>query len=41
MIYRKLKLAAIGTPDELEDKFKASGLEELFIGLSTGEIDFE
>ncbi|MHA1991636.1 MAG: ABC transporter ATP-binding protein [Candidatus Hodarchaeales archaeon] len=35
------KLAAIGTPDELEDKFKASGLEELFIGLSTGEIDFE
>ena len=35
------KLAAIGTPDELEDKFKSTGLEELFIGLSTGEIDFE
>ncbi|MHA2366710.1 MAG: ABC transporter ATP-binding protein [Candidatus Hodarchaeales archaeon] len=35
------KLIAIGTPDELEDKFKASGLEDLFIGLTTGEIDFE
>ena len=35
------ELIAIGTPDELEDKFKASGLAELFIGLTTGEIDFE
>lgn len=35
------KLIAVGAPDELEEKFKASGLEELFIGLTTGEIDFE
>ncbi|MFW9993606.1 MAG: ABC transporter ATP-binding protein [Candidatus Odinarchaeota archaeon] len=31
----------IGTPDELEDKFRASGLEDVLIGLTTGEIDFE
>ena len=35
------RLAAIGTPDELEQTFKATGLEDVFIGLSTGEIDFE
>lgn len=35
------ELIAIGTPDELEEKFKASGLIDLFIGLTTGEIDFE
>ena len=40
-IMNKGKLVAIGTPDELEEKFKASGIEEIFIGLSTGEIDFE
>ena len=34
------RLIAIGTPDELEEKFKKSGLESLFIGLTTGEIDF-
>jgi hypothetical protein len=31
------KLAAIGTPDELEEKFKAAHLEDVFIGLATGE----
>ena len=35
------RIIAIGTPDELEEKFKKSGLEDLFIGLTTGEIDFE
>ncbi|MHA2363784.1 MAG: ABC transporter ATP-binding protein [Candidatus Hodarchaeales archaeon] len=35
------KLIAVGKPEELEEKFKASGLEDLFIGLTTGEIDFE
>ena len=35
------KLVAIGTPDELEEKFKRTGLEDLFIGLTSGEIDFE
>lgn len=35
------RLIALGTPDELEEKFKSSGLEDLFIGLTTGEIDFE
>lgn len=35
------RLIAIGTPDELEEKFKKSGLEDLFIGLTTGEVDFE
>ncbi|MFW9928230.1 MAG: ABC transporter ATP-binding protein [Candidatus Thorarchaeota archaeon] len=34
------RIVAIGKPEELEEKFKATGLEELFIGLSTGEIDF-
>lgn len=40
-IINKGKLIAVGAPNELEEKFKASGLEELFIGLTTGEIDFE
>ena len=31
------KLAAIGTPDELEEKFKKADLEDVFIGLATGE----
>lgn len=35
------KLLAIGKSTELEEKFKTSGLEDVFIGLSTGEIDFE
>ncbi|HKZ39563.1 MAG TPA: ABC transporter ATP-binding protein [Candidatus Hodarchaeales archaeon] len=35
------KLVAVGEPAHLENQFKASGLEELFLGLSTGEIDFE
>ena len=35
------KLAAIGKPNELEDKFRASELEDVLIGLTTGEIDFE
>jgi len=35
------KLAAIGKPEELEDKFRASELEDVLIGLTTGEIDFE
>jgi len=33
----KGKMAAVGTPDELEEKFQKAGLEEVFIGLSTGE----
>ncbi|MFX0069422.1 MAG: ABC transporter ATP-binding protein [Candidatus Hodarchaeota archaeon] len=31
------KLVAIGRPDELEDKFKAADLEDVFVGLVTGE----
>ncbi|MCY3413477.1 MAG: ABC transporter ATP-binding protein [Candidatus Heimdallarchaeota archaeon] len=31
------KLAAIGTPDELEEKFKAAHLEDVFEVLLTGE----
>ncbi|MGQ4912775.1 MAG: ABC transporter ATP-binding protein [Candidatus Thorarchaeota archaeon] len=31
------KLAAIGEPSELEDKFRAANLEEVFTGLVTGE----
>jgi len=34
-------MAAIGTPDELEEKFQKAGLEEVFIGLSTGEGVFD
>lgn len=34
------RLIAVGSPDELEEKFKKSGLEDLFIGLTTGEVDF-
>jgi ABC-2 type transport system ATP-binding protein len=33
----KGKLAAVGTPDELEEKFQRAGLEDVFIGLTTGE----
>lgn len=33
----KGKLAAVGTPDELEEKFQKAGLEDVFIGLTTGE----
>jgi len=31
------KLAAIGEPSELEEKFRAANLEEVFTGLVTGE----
>lgn len=31
------KLVAMGDPDELEDKFKAANLEDVFVGLVTGE----
>lgn len=31
------KLVAIGNPDELEEKFKAADLEDVFVGLVTGE----
>jgi len=31
------KLVAIGTPKELEEKFKQANLEDVFIALSTGE----
>lgn len=31
------KLVAIGDPDELEDQFKAANLEDVFVGLVTGE----
>ena len=31
------KLVAIGKPSELEEKFKAANLEEVFTGLVTGE----
>lgn len=34
-------LAAIGRPGELEEKFKAANLEELFTGLVTGEGIYE
>lgn len=30
-------MVAVGTPDELEEKFQKAGLEEVFIGLATGE----
>jgi ABC-2 type transport system ATP-binding protein len=33
----KGKLAAIGTPDELEEEFKQADIEDVFIGLATGE----
>ncbi len=33
----KGKLAAIGTPDELEQQFTQAHLEDVFIGLTTGE----
>ncbi|MHA2053964.1 MAG: hypothetical protein ACW99F_10225, partial [Candidatus Hodarchaeales archaeon] len=33
----KGKLAAVGTPDELETKFQSAGMEDVFIGLTTGE----
>ena len=33
----KGKLAAVGTPSELEEKFQKAGLENVFIGLTTGE----
>ena len=31
------KLVAIGNSDELENEFKAANLEDLFVGLATGE----
>jgi len=33
----KGRLAAVGSPDELEEKFQRAGLEDVFIGLTTGE----
>lgn len=33
----KGKLAAVGTPDELEIKFQKAGLEDIFVSLTTGE----
>ena len=33
----KGKLAAVGTPDELEEKFQKAGIEDVFVGLTTGE----
>ena len=33
----KGKLVALGTPDELEEKFQKAGIEDVFIGLATGE----
>ncbi|MHA1994495.1 MAG: ABC transporter ATP-binding protein [Candidatus Hodarchaeales archaeon] len=33
----KGRLAAVGTPDELEEKFQKAGIEDVFIGLTTGE----
>ncbi|MHA1945056.1 MAG: ABC transporter ATP-binding protein [Candidatus Hodarchaeales archaeon] len=33
----KGKLAAVGTPEELEEKFQKAGLEDVFVGLTTGE----
>ncbi|MGD9397481.1 MAG: ABC transporter ATP-binding protein [Candidatus Thorarchaeota archaeon] len=36
-ILDKGKLVAIGKPSELEEKFKAANLEEVFTGLVTGE----
>ncbi|MFW9994181.1 MAG: ABC transporter ATP-binding protein [Candidatus Odinarchaeota archaeon] len=33
-------LVAVGRSSELEHKFKTSGLEDIFIGLTTGELDF-
>jgi ABC-2 type transport system ATP-binding protein len=31
------RLVAIGGPDELEEKFRAADLEDVFVGLATGE----
>ncbi|MHA2086243.1 MAG: hypothetical protein ACXABD_21070, partial [Candidatus Thorarchaeota archaeon] len=36
-ILNKGKLVAIGKPSELEEKYKAANLEEVFTGLVTGE----
>jgi ABC-2 type transport system ATP-binding protein len=33
----KGRLAAVGTPEELEEKFQKAGMEDVFIGLTTGE----
>jgi len=33
----KGKLAAVGSPDELEEQFKQAHIEDVFIGLATGE----
>ncbi|MFX0184049.1 MAG: ABC transporter ATP-binding protein [Candidatus Hodarchaeota archaeon] len=33
----KGKLAAVGSPDELEERFKQAHIEDVFIGLATGE----
>lgn len=33
----KGKLAAVGSPDELEEEFKHADIEDVFIGLATGE----
>ncbi|UCE15010.1 MAG: ABC transporter ATP-binding protein [Candidatus Heimdallarchaeota archaeon] len=33
----KGKLTAVGSPDELEEKFQKAGIEDVFIGLTTGE----
>lgn len=33
----KGKLVALGSPDELEEKFEKAGIEDVFIGLATGE----
>ena len=33
----KGKLAAVGRPDELEEEFKQADIEDVFIGLTTGE----
>lgn len=35
------ELVAIGKPNELKDKFHAHGMEDVYTGLVTGEIDFE
>jgi ABC-2 type transport system ATP-binding protein len=40
-ILNKGKLVAIGRPSELETKFKAANLEEVFTGLVTGEGVYE
>ena len=33
----KGKLYALGTPDELETQFSKAGIEDVFVGLATGE----